>query len=51
MHAYYELETEIPANPQLTIELSDNIPCKADQDIFLILSISNFSLCEQPPLD
>lgn len=51
MHTFYELETEIPANHQLTIELSDNIPFKIDRDIFLILSISNFSLCEQPPLD
>lgn len=26
MHAYYELETEIPANHQLTLQLPDIIP-------------------------
>lgn len=26
MHAYYELETEIPANHQLTLQLPDTIP-------------------------
>lgn len=26
MHAYYEIETEIPASHQLSIQLPDNIP-------------------------
>ncbi len=26
MHAYYELETDIPTNHQITIQLPDNIP-------------------------
>jgi len=47
MRAYYELETNIPLNHQITIQLPDNIP--VGQATIAVIYESNQKVANNPP--